>query len=244
MFISNYIHSLVDLIVANPNLALLIVFLISAGEALFVVGLFVPSTVVLVAAGTMVGMGKLGFAPIFLAASFGAIVGDGVSFWFGHVWKETIRQMWPFNRYSAMLDSGEAFFRKHGGKSVFIGRFIPGVKAVVPGIAGMMGMSVTRFTVINILSAFAWAGAHIIPSIALGHGFDLTKSANPHLAALLAVAVIGLPLVWYLTTVAIGFALPHLGELKGRFASRASRHNAAASAVVPSTSPTLMEKAR
>jgi len=75
----------VEFIGANPNMALIVVFLVSAGEALFVIGLFVPSTVVLVAAGTMIGMGKLSFVPIFLAATVGAVVGDAVSFWFGHV---------------------------------------------------------------------------------------------------------------------------------------------------------------
>ncbi|MGO4835394.1 DedA family protein, partial [Rhizobiaceae sp. 2RAB30] len=114
MTIFGFLQTLVDLIEANPTWALLIVFLVSAGEALFVIGLFVPSTVVLVAAGTMVGMGKLSFLPIFLSATLGAVVGDAVSFWFGHIWKERVRQVWPFSRYTQLLDKGEAFFRRHG----------------------------------------------------------------------------------------------------------------------------------
>lgn len=220
MSISSYIQSLVDLIGANPNLALFVVFIVSAGEALFVIGLFVPSTVVLVAAGTMIGMGKLSFAPIFLAASVGAVVGDAISFWFGHVWKERVRDIWPFSRYTSVLDHGETFFRKHGGKSVFIGRFIPGVKAVVPGIAGMMGMSVVRFTVINVVSAFAWAGAHIIPSIALGRGFDLARSANPRLAVLLVGVLLVLVLAWYLTKLSLAFALPRIDAFRALAAER------------------------
>jgi undecaprenyl-diphosphatase len=214
VMISDFIQTLVGLIEANPGSALLIVFLVSVGEALFVIGLFVPATVVLVAAGTMIGMGKLPFVPIFLCASLGAVAGDAVSFWFGHIWKERVRQVWPFSRYTALLDTGEAFFRKHGGKSVFIGRFIPGVKSVIPGVAGMMGMSGIRFTIINIVSAFAWAGAHIIPSIALGRGFDLARSANPRLAALLAGVLLVLVLAWYLTRLTLAFALPRLDKVR------------------------------
>lgn len=228
MAVGGYIQSLLDFIGANPNTALIVVFLVSAGEALFVIGLFVPSTVVLVGAGTMIGMGKLSFVPIFLASSFGAVVGDAISFWFGHVWKEQIRQIWPFGRYTSMLDKGEAFFRKHGGKSVFIGRFIPGVKAVVPGIAGMIGMSVVRFTVINVVSAFAWAGAHIIPSIALGRGFDLARSANPRLAALLVAVFVVLAVTWYLTRVTLAFALPHLDGMRVWVAGRLKTHKSPA----------------
>ena len=228
MSISNYIQSLVDFIGANPNMALIVVFLVSAGEALFVIGLFVPSTVVLVAAGTMIGMGKLSFVPIFLAASFGAVVGDAISFWFGHVWKEKVRQFWPFSRYNSMLDKGEAFFRKHGGKSVFIGRFIPGVKAVVPGVAGMMGMSVVRFTIINVVSAFAWAGAHILPSIALGRGFDLARSANPRLAVLLVAVLVVLAFAWYLTRITLAFTLPHIDGFRVWAAERLKTHKSPA----------------
>ena len=62
---------------------------------------------------------------------------------------------------------GESFFAHHGGKSVFIGRFIPGVKAVVPGIAGMFGMDYRHFSIINVSSAFVWAAAHIVPGMLL-----------------------------------------------------------------------------
>jgi membrane protein DedA with SNARE-associated domain/membrane-associated phospholipid phosphatase len=232
MTISGLIQSLVDLVGANPNLALAIVFLVSAGEALFVIGLFVPSTVVLVAAGTMIGMGKLHFVPIFLAASLGAVIGDALSFWFGHVWKENVRRIWPFSHYTSILDKGEAFFRKHGGKSVFIGRFIPGVKAVIPGVAGIMGMSAVRFTIINVASAFAWAGAHIIPAIALGRGFDLARSANPRLAVLIVAVLLVLALTWYATRLALAFILPYLARLRAWTAERLTAHKSRAAVLL------------
>ncbi|MGO4832674.1 phosphatase PAP2 family protein, partial [Rhizobiaceae sp. 2RAB30] len=78
------------------------------------------------------------------------------------------------------------------------------------------------------------AGAHIIPSVALGRGFDLAHSANPRLAALLVGVLVVLVLAWYLTKLTLAFTLPrldrarlwlaeHLKTLDSRAAGRAAR---------------------
>lgn len=75
----------------------------------------------------------------------GAIVGDGVSFWLGHRYHEKIVGLWPLNRNPALKERSEAFFTRHGNKSVFLARFIPGVRAFIPLFAGIAGMSSFRF---------------------------------------------------------------------------------------------------
>lgn len=207
--VSFYLQPIVDYIGNHPNGALAIVFMMSMGEAIFVLGLFVPSTVVLVGAGTLIGMGKLGFVPIFTATALGAIAGDAISYWIGHTYKEHIRQVWPFSRYTGMLDRGEAYFARHGGKSVFIGRFIPGIKAVVPGIAGIVGMNPVRFTVINVVSAIAWAAAHLLPGMGIGRGIDVASSGNPRLLELLLLAILIAAIATYAAKFAFGWLLPH-----------------------------------
>lgn len=82
-----------------------------------------------------------------------------LSFWAGVHWKQQIRTFWPFSRYSALMDKGERFNARHGGRGIFIVRFIPGVKAVVPTIAGVMGMSTTQFSLVNVGSARLGGGA-------------------------------------------------------------------------------------
>jgi undecaprenyl-diphosphatase len=189
------LSSFVDFLGAHQALAVLFAFLVAFGEALLVLGLFVPSTTVLVGLGTLIGLGKMAFLPVFLATVAGAIAGDALSFWAGVHWKERIRTFWPFSRYGALMDKGESFIARHGGKSIFIVRFIPGVKAVVPTIAGMMGMSLTRFSLVNVGSAFVWAAVHLLPAMALGRGLQVVHAANPRFAILaglgVAVALIG-----------------------------------------------------
>lgn len=224
-------QTIVDLISQHTQTALAVVFFVSLGEALFLIGLFIPSTVVLVAAGGLVGAGKLPFLPILLLASAGAVVGDALSFWVGHHFKGRLRSVWPFSRYGALIDKGEAFFGRHGGKSIFIGRFVPGVKAIVPGIAGMVGMNFGWFSVINVVSAFAWAGAHIIPAAGIGRGLSRVHSFDPRLAILGVVLLATLLVLYYLGKIAYGFAYPvfdrwRLGriERRGPSASRLARY--------------------
>lgn len=165
---TQWAQTIIDYLSQNPGMAWFAAFFVAMGEALFVIGLVVPSTAVLVGIGALVGLGKLSFWPVFVMTIAGAIVGDALSFWFGHVYKDRVKSMWPFSRYPDAIERGVVFMKRHGGKSIFIGRFVPGVKAVVPGLAGMMGMDVWHFTWINIVSGVAWAAAHLLPAMFAG----------------------------------------------------------------------------
>jgi membrane protein DedA with SNARE-associated domain/membrane-associated phospholipid phosphatase len=183
-------QTLTDLVVQHIGLAYAIVFAASLGEALFVVGLFVPSTVVLIAAGALVGSGKLDFLPVMVLASAAAAVGDAMSFWIGHHYREGIRLVWPFSRYTTLLDRGERFFTRHGGKSILLGRFVPGIKAIVPGIAGMAGMNFAWFTFVNVTSAILWAAAHIVPAAGIGRGLSSVNGVDPRLVLIAGAALL------------------------------------------------------
>jgi undecaprenyl-diphosphatase len=164
---SVWLDTLLTSISGNFWLSMGFIFAVSIGECVFILGLFVPSTPVLLVAGSLMALGKLPFWPIYLVAVLGAVIGDTISYWVGRALEQRIKEIWPFRNYRDQIARGEAFFARHGGKSVFIGRFIPGVKAVVPGIAGMLGMPWPRFFAINVLSAFCWAAAHIVPAMLL-----------------------------------------------------------------------------
>ena len=187
---TEFIDPILNFIADNPSLAGLICFLAAMGEALFIIGLFVPTTVVLVGAGTLVGLGKLDPVPLFIWTTLGATAGDAISYWVGYAFKDKIKSMWPLSKYSHLIESGEKFFEKHGGKSVFIGRFVPGVKSVVPGIAGMVGMNFTRFSVVNITSAFAWTIAHMGPGIIAGSALGAIGQISGRLALVLGALLV------------------------------------------------------
>lgn len=165
--LTGWLEMVLETISGNFWLSLWFIFLIAATEAVFILGLFIPSTPALLLAGGLIAQGKLPFWEIYLAAVLGAVVGDAISYALGFWLKDRVKALWPFRNHLPLIARGEAFFARHGGKSVFIGRFIPGVKAVVPGIAGMFGMNYRHFSIINVTSAFVWAAAHILPGMLL-----------------------------------------------------------------------------
>ena len=122
-------------------------------------------------AGGLIAEGKLPFWEVYLGAVAGAVIGDAISYSVGYWLKDRIKTVWPFRHHIKLIERGEAFFARHGGKSVFIGRFIPAVKAVVPGVAGMFGMDYRYFSLINVTSAFVWAAVHILPGMLLSAWF-------------------------------------------------------------------------
>ncbi len=168
MSMSDTINPMLQWLNANPHWAGLATFLISAGESIAILGTIVPGSVTMTAIGTLAGAGVIPLWPTVICAILGAIIGDGISYMIGKHFKEHIRQIWPFRNNKEWLDKGEYFFHKHGGKSVFIGRFVGPVRAIVPVIAGMMGMKPFQFYLANITSAIGWAPAYMLPGIVLG----------------------------------------------------------------------------
>jgi membrane protein DedA with SNARE-associated domain/membrane-associated phospholipid phosphatase len=185
-----HIQPYLDYFSANPEWAIIIVFLIAFGEALLIIGLFVPSTAVLVGAGMLVGTGHLGFWPVFWATAIGAIAGDQISYWVGRLYGQRLKTMWPLNNYATLMNKGEEFVRLHGGKSIAIGRFVPGVKAVVPGIVGMLGMNQAFFLFVNITSGLFWTASHVFPGILLGQGLALAGDLSGQLLVVVLVLLV------------------------------------------------------
>lgn len=163
-----YIQIIIDFIGAHAEWAYVIVGLTAFGESFAFVSLFFPGTTILIAAGTLVGTGVLSPWWLILAGIAGALLGDAISFWIGGRFGHVVPRIWPFTRRPEMLTRGVAFFDKHGGKSVFIGRFFGPVRAVIPLSAGMMRMPILRFYVASVLSAMVWAPALIAPGALVG----------------------------------------------------------------------------
>jgi undecaprenyl-diphosphatase len=184
------------------------------GEALPIVGLFSPSTVVLVGIGGLIGLGKVSFWPAFIATILGAAIGDAISYWTGRIYKERLVEIWPFSHHQGLLTAGQRHFTRRGGMSIVIGRFVPGIKPVVSGVAGMMGMGAFRFTVLNILSAIAWAAVHILPGVSAGLALTGLNSISKRLAIVAGLLVIGTVLAIWLAKVAVASGVRSLTRLQ------------------------------
>ncbi len=153
----------------HPHLAGFATFIISLAESLAVIGLIIPGTVMMTAIGILIGAGVIDFWQTIIAAILGAIVGDSLSYRLGYHFNDQLRNIWPFKKYPVFIEKGEAFFRRHGGKSVFLGRFVGPVRPIVPVIAGMLSLERSRFLISNITSAFLWAPFYMLPGMLIGY---------------------------------------------------------------------------
>jgi membrane protein DedA with SNARE-associated domain/membrane-associated phospholipid phosphatase len=153
---------------ANPQLAGLVTFAISAAESVAIIGTIVPGSITMTAIGTLAGAGIIPLWSTIIWAILGAIVGDGISYWMGRYFGIRLNNIWPFKNNPGVLKQGEAFVKKYGVMSVFLGRFVGPVRALVPLVAGMFGMRALNFTIANITSAIGWAPAYMLPGILLG----------------------------------------------------------------------------
>lgn len=153
---------------AHPHFAGFVVFIISVAESVAIIGTIIPGTIMMTFIGALAGSGVISLESTMICAILGAIVGDGISYWIGHYYKDRLRIVWPFRSYPNILESGEKFFHKYGGMSVLIGRFVGPVRALVPLVAGMLNMKPLRFYIYNILSAIGWAPAYMLPGILFG----------------------------------------------------------------------------
>lgn len=164
-----------------------LVLLVSLLESLLLLGVIVPGAILVVFAGALAAEGYFDLGDLIWFAAIGAILGDGISFLIGQrgtgLFKETNKILKP-----SYLEAGERFFRKHGAKGIFLGRFIGLVRAVIPFVAGLSGMEAKRFYLWNILSAFAWAASHLLAGYFLGQAWRMvevwTSRAGIFLAAL------------------------------------------------------------
>ena len=182
-----HIQTLLAFITLHPALAYGTVFLVSLSESLALVGLVVPGTMIMFGIGAVVATGSLGLQPVLLLAAAGAIAGDGISYWLGRHYQEKLRRIWPFSRYSGLLKNGEAFFHRHGGKSILLGRFVGPVRPVIPVVAGMLGMRPLHFAVVNVASAIGWALVYVLPGVFFGTSLAVAGAVSTRLAVLLLI---------------------------------------------------------
>ncbi len=188
----HYLDTLLAFITHHSGLTYGAIFLISLSESLALIGLLVPGTVIMFGVGAIVATGSLGLKPVLLLAAAGAVAGDGISYWLGRHYREELRRIWPFARYPGMLKNGEIFFHRHGGKSILFGRFVGPVRAVIPAVAGMLGMRPLHFGVVNVLSAIGWALVYVLPGVFFGTSLAVAGAVSTRLAIVVLILVAGI----------------------------------------------------
>ncbi|MCW5589788.1 MAG: VTT domain-containing protein [Legionellales bacterium] len=188
------IKPVIQWIHSHPHAGILICALIAFLESLAIIGIFIPGSVLMTAMGTLVGSGVLPPVLTLIAAAIAAFIGDSLSFFLGHHYQEKLIRLWPFSRYPKLIHQGHAFFKRHGKKSVFFGRFCGPMRAIIPAMAGMLRMDIKRFLIADFISAFFWAPGYMLPGILLGAA---SLALPPEIATrLILIIILSIFIIW------------------------------------------------
>ncbi len=207
------VQPLLDWVEQHPHWAGVLTMLIACGESLAMVGIIVPGIAMLWGVGALVGLGKLELFPILVWTAIGAFIGDVASYWLGYRFNEQLRTIWPLNKYPDLIPKGEAFFVKHGGKSVVLGRFGGPLRAVIPAVAGILRMPIGRFIAIDIFAAIVWAPPTILPGVAIGASLGIASEIASRLIVVVLAVIVGVGLLFWLVRRIFNFLQPRADAL-------------------------------
>ena len=143
-----------------------ILFLIIFVETGLVVMPFLPGDSLLFAAGTFCAgvtkgteMAELNLWLVLSLLIIAAILGDGVNYFLGKTIGAKVLQ-WKIGKRQLVkqkyIDQTQAFYEKHGSKTIIIARFVPIVRTFAPFVAGIGAMSYSKFLKFNIIGGIAW----------------------------------------------------------------------------------------
>jgi membrane protein DedA with SNARE-associated domain/membrane-associated phospholipid phosphatase len=154
-----------------------LIILITFLETSAFLGLLVPGESVVVMAGLLAARGVLELGDVIWAASLGAIMGDTVGYFVGHRFGEGffLKYGHYFLFKKEYLDEAKGFFDKHGGKTVFLGRFMAWLRAFAPVVAGISKMPYQRFLLFNVAGGIAWATIFSLLGYFVGNSWGIIQ---------------------------------------------------------------------
>jgi membrane protein DedA with SNARE-associated domain len=171
-----------------------ILFLLVALESC---GVPVPGETALLAAAVLASRGHFAIEWVIVVAAAGAIVGDNLGYWIGREGGRRLLARWgPLERFAdRVLPPAERFFEKHGGKTVFLARFVTGIRVTAAWMAGISRMRWWEFLAWNAAGGIVWATAYGLLAYYVGdaaiHAISRYGAIGAGVVVVLAVLIFG-----------------------------------------------------
>ncbi|WP_314613113.1 DedA family protein [Streptomyces stackebrandtii] len=180
-----------------PHLTYAAVGAVVLAESILLVGVFAPTLTLLLALGALAHTGQASLILVIAVAATAATVGDFLAHRTGRFLSHRLHTNRLGRRIPAAAWSrAEMLMTRHGGRAVFLARFLPVVRTLAPHLAGATHLPYHRIAPYSLTAATLWAtaeaGAGYVAATSLQHMLTLGGSA----IALAAPAALGVALLW------------------------------------------------
>jgi membrane protein DedA with SNARE-associated domain len=156
-------------------------------------GVIVPGETLVILGGFYARIGNLSLPIVMAVVVAGAVIGDNVGYFIGRRFGRGFLERHGRKLFITpeRLDKADRYYAAHGGKTVFLGRFIPVVRSVGFILSGVAGMEWRRFFPYDLAGAVIWGVGHSVLGYAIGASYDRWKGyLTPIGLAILAILIL------------------------------------------------------
>jgi membrane-associated protein len=167
------------------------VFLMVFLESGLLVGFIFPGDSLLFTAGFLASQGFFDITTLIIGCFIAAVAGDTIGFFIGQKFGRKLYQKGDsFLFRQSHLKKAEEFYKKHGGKTIILARFIPVIRAFAPVVAGIGDMKYSSFIAFNIVGGLLWAIGITLAGYFLGSVIpDVDKYLLPIIGLIILISV-------------------------------------------------------
>lgn len=182
------VRRLVELFFSIPPVwVVATVFLVPALETALLVGFVLPGESVVVLGGVLAARGRVGLAPVLAASVLGPMAGDVVGYWLARRYGQEIVR----SRLGRRWDRAHRWISRDAGWSIFVARFIPFVRTVLPATAGAMRARRLLFFTWDLTAVTVWAAGSCLLGYTAARNYEkLLKHVSTAGFVLLGLAVV------------------------------------------------------
>jgi membrane-associated protein len=189
---------LADFVTAYGAWVYALLFLIVFCETGLVVTPFLPGDSLLFVVGALAAAGGMDIAVVMLVLISAALCGDNVNYFFGRWAGPRVFQVrearWLNHRH---LERSQAFYARHGGKTVVMARFVPIVRTFAPFVAGVGRMFYPRFLAFSVGGAILWVVSLCLAGYYFGNIPIVKKNLTVVIMGIIVLSVLPVALSWW-----------------------------------------------
>lgn len=126
-------------------------------EACFGIGIFVSGAFLVLVSSMVLARELAPLEMIVLLGFCGAVAGDHVGFHIGRWLGPRFHHLGLVKRNRSKIDKAEDMIRQRGAVAIFVGRFVPAIRSLIPAMLGISGFKTWRYTALDICACAIWA---------------------------------------------------------------------------------------